>query len=618
VTTSSRLRHRLTIAVAVTSVAVVIAAAVIVALSVSSNSAHSLPAITPVRGLHVMPFPGTLAAAPQTQILFSSVRPSEIRSVSVTGSISGAHGGRLTLLPLHRGTAFTPTTRFAGGEQVTVQARLSSPSAGTALGAPNATHIRFGFTVGAEVNGNVGISSANVSDTTTTTTKPPPGQQLNSVPSLHPPKVKASGRGPNASSGKIFVTPDNGQQAGPMILNGRGQLVWFRPLKTGQEASNLAVQRYHGQPVLTWWQGIVVAGHGVGEDVMLNRHYHTVAVVHSGDGYSADLHEFKLTPQGTAFVSSYNAVRANLTSVGGKANGTVFDQVIQEIYIPTGQVLWEWHSLGHVPISASYMGTPTPGPPYDYFHVNAIQLLPNGNLLITARNTWGVYEIDRATGQIIWQLGGKSSDYKMGKGATFEWQHDAELHNGLLTVFDDADSPQEEKYSRAIVLRLNNRTRTASLVRSYSHSPGVLSGSQGNMQSLPNGNVFVGWGADPDFSEYSSHGRQILNLTFQNPVNSYRAYQFVWSAQPSTPPAIRVKTGPNNQSTVYVSWNGATDVASWKLLAGPSPSTLSWVSTTSSQGFETAIHTTTPEPYLAVEALSKSGVVLGATSTIPR
>lgn len=596
----------------------VIAAAVIVPLSLSGRSTHSLRAIASARGLHVMPFPGTLAASPQTQILFSSVRRSEIRSVTVTGSVSGAHSGRLTELPLNRGTTFTPTTRFEGGEQVTVRARLTSPAAGTALGASNATHIKFGFTVGAEVNGNVGPSSANVANTSTTSTTTPAGQDLNSVPGLHPPKVKASGSDPDPSSGKIFVTPDNGQQVGPMILNGRGQLVWFRPLKTGQEASNLAVQTYHGKPVLTWWQGVVVAGHGVGEDVILNRHYHTVAVVHAGEGYSTDLHEFKLTPQGTAFVTSFNAVRANLTSVGGKANGTVFDQVIQEIYVPTGQVLWEWHSLGHVPVSASYMGSPTPGQPYDYFHINSIQQLSNGNLLITARNTWGVYEIDRATGQIVWQVGGKSSDYKLGPGAQFEWEHDAELHHGVLTVFDDADSPQEEKYSRAIVLRLNSRTKTASLVRSYSHSPGVLSGSQGNIQSLPNGNVFVGWGADPDFSEYTSHGRQILNLTFQNPVNSYRAFRFVWSAQPSTPPAIRVKTGHNNTSTVYVSWNGATDVAAWKLLAGPTAKSLSWVSTTRSQGFETAIHTTTPEPYLAVEALSKSGVVLGATSTVPR
>jgi hypothetical protein len=602
-------RQRRTLAIGLPLVAV-IAAAVIVPLSLSSGSAQSLPVLHPAHGLHVMPFPGTRAASPETQIVFSALRPGQIRSVKVTGSVSGTHPGRMVVLPLHRGSAFVPASRFEGGEQVTVHAQLNSPAAGTAVGAPNATRIKFAFTVGDNVNGNVGPSSADA--TPSSVAKRPPGLQLNSVPTLHPPPVKASGSDPDPRA-KIFVTANNHQQNGPMILDSQGQLVWFHPLKIGQEASNLAVQRYHGEPVLTWWQGAVVAGHGVGEDVMLDRHYHTVAVVHAGDGYSADLHEFRITPEGTAFVTSFNAVKANLSSVGGKAQGaSAFDSVIQEIYIPTGQVLWEWHSLGHVPISDSYMGTPTPNWPYDYFHVNTIQQLPNGNLLITARNTWAVYEIDRATGKIVWQLGGKRSDYKLGPGAQFEWEHDGELHNGQLTVFDDADSPKEEKYSRAIVLRLNNKNRTASLVRSYIHRPGVLSGSQGNVQPLPNGNVFVGWGADPDVSEYTSHGHQIFNVS----LNSYRAYRFTWSAQPTTVPAASVKSGPGHHITVYVSWNGATDVAFWQLLAGSSPSTLSPVSRTPSQGFETAIHATTTEPYLKVEALSKAGTVLGASLSL--
>jgi hypothetical protein len=134
------------------------------------------------------------------------------------------------------------------------------------------------------------------------------------------------------------------------------------------------------------------------------------------------------------------------------------------------------------------------------------------------------------------------------------------------------------------------------------------------MQPLPDGNVLVGWGADPDLSEYDRHGRQVLNFR----LISYRAYRFVWNAQPSTPPAATFKKGAGNQGTVYVSWNGATDVASWELLAGPSPTSLARVSTTPSQGFETAIHTTTSNPYLAVQALSKSGAVLGESATLVR
>jgi hypothetical protein len=238
-----------------------------------------------------------------------------------------------------------------------------------------------------------------------------------------------------------------------------------------------------------------------------------------------------------------------------------------------------------------------------------------------------VYEIDRATGRILWQLGGKRSSYKPGPGAQFSWEHDAELHpGGTMSVFDDADSPKEEKESRAIVLALNHRTMAASLVHSYTHSPSVLSGSQGNMQMLPNGSVFVGWGSAPNFSEYSSSGRQLFNGTFLSkhlargayPVASFRAYRFRWSAKPAQPPAVAVTRGKGKDLTIYVSWNGATGVGSWALMAGPSPGNLTRVNTTPSQGFETAIHTTTAEPYIAVEALSKSGATLGTSSTIAR
>jgi hypothetical protein len=624
VKTTTRFRHRMTIAVIMTTGAVAVAAAVIIPLSVSGSSSHptGYPVAADEPGLHVMPFPGTPAASPQSQIVFSSLRPRQIRSVAVTGSNSGTHTGRLVALPLHRGTAYVPSSPFSAGEQVTVQARLTGPAAGTASGAPNATTLKFGFAVASPANGDVGVTSA----TPNPSNKPAPGQIFHSQPALHPPVVNASAD-PDRGAGEMFVTPNNGQQAGPMILSAQGKIVWFRPVSQNDEATDLAVQRYHGQPVLTWWQGQVVAGRGEGTDMILDRSYRTVAEVHAGEGYDTDLHEFKITPEGTALVTSFNAVKANLTSVGGSAHGSVFDCIVQEVDIATGQVLWEWHALGHVPISDSYMGTPPSGAPYDYFHVNSIQQLRNGNLLITARNTWGVYEIDRATGRIVWQLGGKSSSYKLAPGAQFSWEHDAELQpNGTVSVFDDADSPKEEKESRAIVLKLDRRTMTASLLRSYTHNPSVLSGSQGNMQVLPDGAVFVGWGADPDFSEYSSGGRQIFNAAFSSkgksgsayPVNTFRAYRFRWSAQPAQLPTIAVTGGKGGHLTVYASWNGATDVASWRLLAGPSPGALSALSTTRSAGFETAISTTTSAAYVAVQAMSSAGLPLTTSAAAAR
>lgn len=492
-----------------------------------------------------------------------------------------------------------------------VTARLSSPSAGTASGARNATKLHFSFTVARPAATQTTTSTSSSGTTTSSSAKTPASQSFKSVPNLYPPVVKATSD-PDTSSGDLFVDVANARQDGVMILNNKGQVVWFHP--TGEAATDLSVQRYQGKPVLTWWQGGVVDGHGEGEDVILNQHYQTVATVHGGEGYSADLHDFQLTGQGTALITAYVPVKANLTSIGGPSNGTVLDSVIQEVDVKTGQVVWEWHSLGHVPVSASYAGKPSSSTAYDYFHINSIQQLPNGNLLISSRNTWAVYEISRKTGQTIWTLGGKNSSFSMGKGASFEWQHDARLEpNGTLTLFDDGASPKEESQSRALVLRLNTQTMRASLVHAYTHSPTLLADSQGSVQELPNGNVFVGWGAEPDFSEYTASGKQIFNGSFELPVQSYRAYRFTWQGTPTTKPAIAVSTAHSGGLTVYASWNGATGVARWQLLAGPRKSDLSVIDTTASTGFETQLRTTHKERYVEVRALNSSGQVLGTS-----
>ena len=136
-------------------------------------------------------------------------------------------------------------------------------------------------------------------------------------------------------------------------------------------------------------------GTGSGQDVIDNDSYRMVATVHAGEGYQADLHEFQITPQGTALITIDEPTRADLSSVRGPKDGVVLDSIIEEMDSPKkGRVLWEWHALGHVPLSASEAGKPAAGNQYDYFHVNSIQQLPDGNLIVSARNTWGVYEIN--------------------------------------------------------------------------------------------------------------------------------------------------------------------------------------------------------------------------------
>jgi hypothetical protein len=563
--------------------------------------------------LHVMPFPGTPDASPSSEIIFSSLTRSDLISVAVRGSKSGMHGGRLAALPAHAGTSFTPTRSFAPGEQVDVMAVLSSPQAGTESGDPGSTKLRFSFTVATPAPRGAVLAIRRYARGGPSL----PVARFHSMPGLRPPLVRA-GRDPDRRAGDVFLTAQigsvwagKGVQGGPMILDSRGRLVWFRPVGH-LTATNLAEQRYRGQPVLTWWQGDLASDSG--REIVLNRSYRTVATVRGAEGYRLDLHEFQVTPEGTALVDAYEPVEEHLTSAAGARTRVVMDCVIQEIDIRTGKLLWEWHTLGHIPVSDSYIPAPNRTVAYDFFHLNSLQQLPDHRLLISARGTWAVYEIDQLTGRVIWRLGGRRSSFRIGRRARFEWQHDARLVGNRLTVFDDAGVPQEEPQSSAELLRIDTARMTASLIARYHHSPPLLSAGAGNMQVLPGGSVFVGWGSQPSFSEYAPDGRQIFSANLPFGAASYRAYRFRWTGQPTATPALAA-TSSHRAITVYASWNGATQVASWRVLGGPRAGQLRVLTGRRRSGFETALKIHSGPRYVAVEALNASARVLGTSRT---
>ncbi len=549
----------------------------------------------PISGLRVIPFPGTPDVSPQSDVIFSSLAPAELRRVTAVGSRSGSHTGQERALPDNAGTAFQPRRPFVSGEHVLVTARLSS-----------GRQIDFTFTVATPPPRQPKdvMHGQQQTQARTATGYWFPQMHFRSAPGLHPPKVDVSSD-PDTHSGDIFLAPRPNEfthgrhfHGGPMILNSRGQLVWFDPIGW---SNNLQMQSYAGHPVLTWLHRHT--------DLIYNSHYRKVASLRAGNGYRTDMHEFQLTPRGTAYIAANVAVSANLSSVGGPSNGTVEDDVVQELDIRTGKVLWEWHAYGHVPLSASY--SPPQGGYDDYFHLNSIQPLPDGNLLVSSRNTWAIYKISRRTGQVLWKLGGKNSSFRIGPGANFEWQHDARLRGHILTLFDDADQPQEERQSSAKILRLDTRKMTARLVDRYVHRPALLSPAQGSVELLPNGNIFVGWGIRPQFSEYAPGGRQIFSGSFALGISSYRALRYTWIGHPLSPPALDVVRGTHRGATLYFSWNGATQVAFWRVLGGSRPRSLTERAQVPDDRFETKFTLARAPRYVAVQAIQADGRVLG-------
>ncbi len=439
-----------------------------------------------------------------------------------------------------------------------------------------------------------------------------------SRPDLTPDRVRVAvpGRGRTAP-GSVFLAVKRGPgQDGPMIVDDRGRVVWFHPVPRGLAATMFEVQRYRGRPVLTWWQGRTRYGHGRGEDVILDRRYRRVAVVRAGRGLTADHHLLALTPRGTAYVSAYVRRRMDLRAVGGPRNGTIFDSVVQEVDVASGRVVWQWRASDHVPV-AEGVTPPKRGVPHDYFHVNAVSAGPGGTLLISARNTHAIYDVSKPSGRILWRLGGKRSDFRMGAGARFAFQHDVTwLGHDELSLFDNEATPPRAPQSRGLVLRLDLRTRSARVVRAYPHPDHLLIPAEGNLQTLPDGHVFTSWGVAGHVSELARDGRLLLDLLVPRGADTYQAFRFPWRGAPLDRPALAAQRGAGGAVTVWASWNGATDVRAWQLLAGLSPARLRPLGAPVPRaGFETVLHAGMSARWIAVRALGAGDRPLGRLAT---
>ena len=336
----------------------------------------------------------------------------------------------------------------------------------------------------------------------------------------------------------------------------------------------------------------------------------------TGNGYSFDLHEFTITPQGTALVMAYERFERSLAAWGGPKNAKIVDNIIQEIDIKTGQVLFEWHSFGNV--SPDESGVPVPkqrGSEWEYFHVNAIDIDRDGNFLISARNTSTIYKVNRTTGKIMWRLGGKKSDFKLGSGVRFDWQHSIRvLPNGDYRLYDNSAAPPVRKASRAITVRIDEQAKTATLVSAFKHPRGLLSASQGNVETLPNGNLFVGWGSQRWFTEFTPDGKVVFDGRIARGNDNYRAFRYPWTGTPATPPKLSA-VSEDGKVSAYVSWNGETGVARWELLAGDTAQALAPVTQTARSGFETTLRADT-KPFVAARGYDAAGNVLTTTAAV--
>lgn len=311
--------------------------------------------------------------------------------------------------------------------------------------------------------------------------------------------------------------------------------------------------------------------------LQLDSTYTTKYIISPIGAMDGDLHDFQITVNDTALITIYDSVPADLTSLGGPELGWLYEGVFQEIDIATGELLFEWRSTSYFPPNSSYEPLNDRGcertSGYDYFHMNSVDKDDQGRYLVSGRHTHSVTCIDGSTGEVLWTLGGKDnefSDASNGAATGFEWQHDARWRGpNHITLFNNAAHADSDPHSTShgALIELDIPARQATLLTSYNHPQELMSTSQGNLQVLETGNVLVGWGHSAAYTEFSPDGDVLCDVHFGasayfsfGRIVSYRAWKGSWVGTPDTLPDAAVAG-----DSVYVSWNGATEVACWRL-----------------------------------------------------
>jgi hypothetical protein len=447
-----------------------------------------------------------------------------------------------------------------------------------------------------------------------------------SRPDLSPPTVRitqlASGRAEETAPRFIALAPDNviqgstPWQQGLMLVDRLGRLVWFKPATTGQKPFDLKVQSYHGKPVLTWWEGTLIADFGSGKAQIADTTFKTIQTVSAANGLTMDLHEFTITSSGAGLATAYHETTTDLTALKGAKQGRIATCHAQVLDLTTGKATFDWNSLDHVAVQESYQQAPRVGKNlYDYFHMNSLQMLDDGSLLVSARNTWTVYRVNGKTGAIIWRMGGKKSDFQVEPTAQWAWQHHATMWNPTtMTIFDNSSTTTPP--SRGLLLSVDESAMTVSLQQEFKSPTRFYAGTLGSVQVMPKGNIFVGWGTQPYFTEFASDGKQLMFGQLPLGVRSYRAFLVDLVGAPADKPAIVAKSYAAGGYQVYVSWNGATEIDSWRIDAGANAQSLKPVGTSPWTGFETAIVVDAVGPSFQAVALDANGKELGSSEVV--
>ncbi|TIA19652.1 hypothetical protein D6C80_02830 [Aureobasidium pullulans] len=446
---------------------------------------------------------------------------------------------------------------------------------------------------------------------------------------------------------KLITWAPHGDQVpihGPQLLDAETLSVVYQAPAFDEDNFGISVQSCNGSDYLVWWSGTNIDGRAAGHFYMLNSTYHSVFNISS---------------------VVYEPKPFELEDFGLQDNSWLLDSYIQEVDLATNELVFQWRASDHIDLhdslwlpqiageNAEWQGLRKQNA-WDFFHINSVEKDWKGNFLISARHTNAIYYIDGVDGSVLWTLGGKQNqfeDLNDGYATDFSWQHHVRWVDEELTtisVFDDRNCRKStDPISRGALITLDFDAMTASLKHNYRAPSHIESFRKGSMQVLPSSNVLLGFGNQPAFTEYAPNGT-ILSNVLMGPVmagydretaDNYRSLKVNWTGTPHWSP--KIAAGPTlvnatdlmdaadgnvrdwveaRNDTVYMSWNGATEMKGWMVFAAAHPLELdimaSLFATVNKTGFETGVLVGRGENstrFLRAVALDKDDGIMKAT-----
>jgi hypothetical protein len=570
----------------------------------------------------VSPVPGAKYVTNETTIIirpradFSSLGLEKELSFTVTGSVSGSHTGEIILSDDGRTVIFEPHTPFSSGERVSVMITSYDAMTRPVQMAP----LSFEFEISSQrvtrprdyyEQAECCYGAVDASGDKTLNDRPIESSR-NVVPQGPYPLPPDFPRltvliNEDPEGGDIFTANflrrSRVETRYLMILDNTGFPKFFQKVTQNYNADDFKMQP---NGLLTYFQRIT------NSYLAMDNTYTHVDSFTCGNGYVTDSHGLQLLDNGHALLMSYDPQVVDMSEIveGGNPEARVIGFIIQELDT-SKNVVFQWRSWDHFEITDA-IGLDLTRRRVDYVHGNAVEPDLDGNILISCRHMSEITKIDRATGDIIWRMGGKNNQFTFVNDPDhpdgFSYPHDCRIiDNGNLTVFDNGNH-HEPQHSRGVEYEIDDVNMTATRVWEFRDDPDLFAPFVGNTQRLPNGNTMIGHGGTwPSATEVTPDGKKVWAFTMPEGQNAYRVFRFPWNGKAAAPTAwTDTTTHPDELHIGFVKF-GDENVKAYRVYRGASPETMEMIGETPEHTMRVRDFAAEEMMYFRVTALDDKG-----------